>query len=78
MLSYFEYYMTKGYARSISLHHKINIVSKLFQIFHNFRLGISVQLHNQDVTQITEIRKVLNKLNFGATPPFPPKTTLGI
>ena len=30
------YYMTKGYARSISLHHKINIVRKLFQIFPNF------------------------------------------
>ena len=25
-----------------------------------------------------EIRKVLNKLNFGVTPPFPPKTTMRI
>jgi len=48
--------MTNGYTWSISLHHKINIFSILFQIYYNFVLGISVRYTHQDVTYVTEMQ----------------------
>ena len=69
--------MTNGYAWSISLHHKINIFSTVFQYFHNFVLGISVRYTHQDVTYVTEI-KFAEKSNLRVTPPFPPNEAGGV